>query len=324
MFNFIEENIKKFNPYWFFSNIATSLLALITFYLKSEIPFGNELSLFFSYFSLLMFFSLLFLFIAKFFRYNKKFLNHINNPKEINAFYLLPIAILIFSITSLELHTSILSSIVFWLIGFALVFFLSIYLTYKIYINKKVKVSDFNGSFLLLPFSLILISLSASFICSYIMIPSFYFISFLALGAGVLLYIPLFVISFYRFIFEKPHESNYVSLLWMDMAIISSIILGIYFLGIPLLFIFSILLWGFALWWFILMFLITLHYIKYLNLLKEQWWAIILPISFFILATYHLNSILPYNIFYVIGVPLYIVTLSIWISDILKVVLWRK
>jgi C4-dicarboxylate transporter/malic acid transport protein len=155
------------------------------------------------------------------------------------------------------------------------------------------------------------------------------FVNYFAWGAGFFLYLALFAIVLFRFIRHEPMPCGMAPSIWINLGPIGAGTSTLYalvkasdFITVKEPFLaFGLLFWGFGVWWFVMAVILTLHYLRKLNLpYSLAWWAFIFPLGAYVSATFNVGVTFGINAITNFGFALYWLLLAMWLVTGIKTV----
>jgi len=148
------------------------------------------------------------------------------------------------------------------------------------------------------------------------------FINYFAWGSGFFLYLALFAIVLYRFIRHEPMPCGIAPSIWINLGPIGAGTSTLYalvkasdFIKVKEPFLaFGLIFWGFGVWWFVMAVILTLHYMRRLNLpYSLAWWAFIFPLGAYVSATFKVGTTFGIGAITDFGFALYWLLFAMWL-----------
>ncbi len=274
-----EESIKKiptrlqFFPVMMFA-VIMGLAGLSIVYQRAHelLGFPSFLASAFSYFTIGLFFIILFTYIIKFFKYKEEVRAEFAHPIRINFFASISISFVLISILFKSINTDI--SYILFLIGAILHLFLTFY-TLSFWISKSLEMQHSNPAwFIPIVGNLIVPVGGVSYFPSSILM--FYF------SIGIFFWIIMLSIILNRIIFHKAFAAKFIPTLFIFIAPPSVGFLAYFKLTNDIDF-FALVLFNIALFFTFLLFFM---YKNFLNIkFFISWWAFTFPLATITLAT---------------------------------------
>ncbi|ADT84338.1 hypothetical protein TERMP_01363 [Thermococcus barophilus MP] len=240
------------------------------------------------------------------------------------------IALLVLSADYLLILKNLTLAKAFWLIGMSLTIFFAFLIPYLMFIQERIDIKNVTPAWFIPPVGLIVIPLSGGALIntfSGIWREVTMFINYFAWGAGFFLYLALSAIVMHRFIAHEPLPCGIAPAIWINLGPIGAGTSTLYMLVKNSEFItmkepflaFGLIFWGFDVWWFVMAIILTLHYIRKLDLpYSLAWWAFIFPLGAYVSATHNVALAFKINIIDSFGFALYWLLFALWLITGIK------
>ncbi|MBO8174271.1 MAG: C4-dicarboxylate ABC transporter [Thermococcus sp.] len=323
-------SVKDFAPSWFASVMGTGALALVSLAYSSKVSALKSVAVGLTYLNTALFFILLIPWILRWLKYREEALKDLYHPVICHFYGTIAIALLVLSADYLLILKRIALAKAFWLIGVALTIFFAFLIPYLMFIQERIDIKNVTPAWFIPPVGLIVIPLSGgalintfSGIWKEIMI----FINYSAWGAGFFLYLALFAVVMHRFIAHEPLPCGIAPAIWINLGPIGAGTSTLYMLiknsnfitAKEAFFAFGLIFWGFGVWWFVMAVVLTLHYIRKLNLpYSLAWWAFIFPLGAYVSATHNVALAFKISIIDSFGFALYWLLFALWLITGIK------
>ncbi len=323
-------NIRDFAPSWFASVMGTGALALTSKAYSSRLPALSGFAEFLVYFNTLLFFILLIPWLLRWVKYTENALKDLKHPMVSHFYGTIAVAMLVLSADYLAILNKTTIAKAFWIPGTVLTIFFALLIPYLMFVEKEIDLKSVTPAWFIPPVGLIVIPMGGAGL-----ILSFsgtareiaYAVNYFAWGAGFFLYLGLFAIVFYRFIRHEPMPCGMAPAVWINLGPIGAGTSALYalvkasdFITVkePF-FVFGLIFWGFGVWWLVMAIMITLYYIRKLNLpYSLAWWAFIFPLGAYVGATHNVGTAFGIGIIDGFGFVLYWLLLAMWLITGLK------
>lgn len=317
--------IKDFAPSWFASVMGTGALALVSEAYSGKLPPLGKFAELLTYINTVLFFVLLVPWVLRWLRYREDALGDLRHPVICHFYGTIAVAMLVLSADYLFILRREFVAVVFWATGAVLTVFFALLIPYLMFIEGKIDIRTVTPAWFIPPVGLIVIPLSGSVIASTLAGATrevTYAINYFAWGSGFFLYLALFAIVMHRFIAHEPLPCGMAPAIWINLGPLGAGTSTLYtlikasdFVTVkePFL-VFGLLLWGFGIWWLLMAILMTLHYLRKLNLpYSLAWWAFIFPLGAYVSATFNVGTTFGINAITDFGFVLYWLLLAIWL-----------
>lgn len=322
--------VKNFSPSWFASVMGTGILAITSMFYSQYIPFLKDAAYFFFYFNVFLFFILLVPWVLRWIFFKKEAMADLEHPVISNFYATVAIAIVVLAANFIVIGKDIIVGEIFWFIGtFATIFF-GLLTPYLMFRGEHVKLEHINPAWFIPPVALMVIPLVGNSLINQFsgMAQEFViFLNYFGWGAGFFIYLSLLAISMYRFILHHPLPNTLAPTIWINLGPIGAgtialinLVKNSAFVTIkePF-FVFGLIFWGFGIWWVMMAIIMTLHYVKKLNLpYAMSWWAFTFPLGAYVAASHSVANIFSIELIDYIGFALYILLLFFWIFTLAK------
>jgi len=325
-------NIKDFAPSWFASVMGTGALALVSKAYSSKLSALSGFAELLVYLNTLLFFVLMVPWLLRWVKYTENALRDLKHPVVCHFYGTVSVAMLILSADYLLILKKTAIAKAFWIPGAVLTIFFALLIPYLMFVEKEIDLKAVTPAWFIPPVGLIVIPLGGSGL-----IPSFsgtvreiaYAINYFAWGAGFFLYLGLFAIVFFRFIRHEPMPCGMAPAVWINLGPIGAGTSTLYalvkasdFITVkePF-FVFGLIFWGFGVWWLAMAAILTLHYVRKLNLpYSLAWWAFIFPLGAYVSATHNVGVAFGIGAIDGFGFALYWLLLAMWLVTSVKTV----
>ncbi|CAB49718.1 TDT family transporter [Pyrococcus abyssi] len=322
--------IREFPPSWFASVMGTGALALVSLAYSSRLDLLKNLSIFLTYLNTLVFFLLLIPWILRWVLYKENAIKDLKHPMMCHFYGTIGIAMLVLSADYLMILGKVNVAKTFWTLGTGITIFFSLLIPYLMFIEKEINVKNITPAWFIPPVGLIVIPLTGAPLLSHfsgITKEVAYLINYFSWGSGFFLYLALFAIVMYRFILHEPLPCGIAPAIWINLGPIGAGTSTLYaliknneFIRIkePLL-VLGLIFWGFGVWWLAMAILMTLYYIRNLNLpYSLAWWAFIFPLGAYVSATHNVAVTFGIGVIDSFGFTLYWFLLLLWVVTGIK------
>ena len=292
---------QHFSPAWFASVMGTAVIPLALSFIKA--PWVQPVSVAFLIFSFVLFVVFLIPWTAKFFLAPGNVKKDLNHPIASNFYPTMPISLVLFSLNLLKFPTlffskqvSITLAYYLWLVGSIGIFLMGFIILIHIFKHQEIKLPHANFGWYIPPVSKLIIPIAGFELAA--KLPQHaefaFLLSMISLGVGFFLFLFVGAAVYHRYIYHELPMSKFAPTFFIGIApaaIISVILFKMMhlfqhhsFFGIdPVAFstmakigIFTT--WGFAAWWFIMALIVTIYYMKALDLpYALSWWAFTFP-----------------------------------------------
>ncbi|WP_297534894.1 tellurite-resistance/dicarboxylate transporter [Thermococcus sp.] len=317
--------VKDFAPSWFASVMGTGALALVSLAYSQRLYLLKEIAVTLTYLNTALFLILLVPWSIRWIKYRENALSDLRHPVISHFYGTIAVAMLVLSADYLFIVKNVITAKAFWFVGTTLTVFFALLIPYIMFVEKEVDIKAVTPAWFIPPVGLIVIPLSGSRIAvmySGTVREVLYAVNYFAWGSGFFLYLALFSIVMYRFIRHEPMPCGMAPAIWINLGPIGagtstlySLISASTFLRVkePF-FAFGLIFWGFGVWWLIMAVVMTLHYIRRLNLpYSLAWWAFIFPLGAYVSATHNVGKTLGIGAIDAFGFALYWLLLSLWV-----------
>ncbi|WP_456453702.1 tellurite-resistance/dicarboxylate transporter [Thermococcus sp.] len=325
-------NIKDFAPSWFASVMGTGALALVSKVYSSKLSILGSVARGLTYFNTALFFILLIPWVLRWLKYRKNAMDDLYHPLVCHFYGTIAIAMLVLSADYLLILGDSSIARIFWLMGMPLTIFFSFLIPYLMFIQERIDIKNVTPAWFIPPVGLIVIPLSGAPLMG--TFQGFWkefavTVNYFAWGARFFLYLALFAIVMHRFIAHEPLPCGIAPAIWINLGPIGAGTSTLYmliknseFITVKELFFgFGFIFWGFGVWWLAMAIIMTLHYLRRLNLpYSLSWWAFIFPLGAYVSATFNVGKILGLNIIINFGFALYWLLFALWIITGIKTV----
>ena len=212
----------------------------------------------------------------------------------------------------------------FWFAGAITVIVIEMLIMLITFMERHIQLEHINPSWFLGATGLLLIPGTGAGIVSvpYLRDLALFLFDF-TFGAGFFIYLALFAIWMYRFILHAPLKGNRIPLFWINLGPIGAFLTSIstYYYGIFGLHdsttLFALLFFGNGVWWFFMALLITLYYLRRMNIpYRTAWWSFTFPVGQFLVGSYFLNSIIGYRSIDEFVMFLYAILIILWVINV--------
>ncbi len=326
--------VKNFTPSWFASIMGTGILAITSLFYAQYIPFLKNLAFALFYFNIVFFFILLVPWILRWLFFRKEALKDLEHPITSNFYATIAISMLVLAADFIVVGQNITIGEVFWFIGTFFTILFGILTPFLMFKSEQVKLDHINPAWFIPPVGLIVIPIAGSLIIPHvsgILQELVIFLNYFGWGSGFFIYLALFAIAMYRFIIHQPLPNTLAPTIWINLGPIGAgtvalvnIIKNSSFIAVkePF-FAFGFLFWGFGIWWVILAIIMTLHYIKKLNLpYAMSWWAFTFPLGAYVAASHTISLLFKIQLIDYIGFALYGLLAVFWLATLIKTLIY--
>jgi len=326
-------NTKNFAPSWFASVMGTGGLALVSNAYSKYLLVLKNFGIFLTYLNTVLFFVLLIPWIHRWIRFREDATRDLYHPMISHFYGTIAIGLLVLSADYLLILKSFIISFYLWIAGTILTILFSFLIPYLMFIQKDIDLKNVTPAWFIPPVGLIVIPLSGGFFINYFdgMIREILvFINYFAWSSGFFLYLALFSVVMYRLITHEPMPCGMAPSIWINLGPIgvgtSTLIILVknsYFISTKDMFFgIAMILWGFGVWWFFMAVIMTIHYIKNLNLpYSLAWWAFIFPLAAYVSGTHSVANAFQLAFVDYFGFSLYFFLLTLWLITSIKTII---
>ena len=324
--------IRDFAPSWFASIMGTGALALVSLAYSGKIAVLKNVAVGLTYLNTALFFVLLIPWSLRWLKYREEATKDLYHPVVCHFYGTIAIAMLVLSADYLLILKNVAIAKAFWLIGTPLTVFFALLIPYLMFIQEKIDVKNVTPAWFIPPVGLIVVPLSGGPLIGMfhglwreVMV----LVNYFAWGSGFFLYLGLFAIVLFRFIRHEPMPCGMAPAIWINLGPIGAGTSTLYALvkNSPFItakepfFAFGLIFWGFGLWWLAMAVIMTLHYIRKLNLpYSLAWWAFIFPLGAYVSATHNVGMAFGIEVIDSLGFALYWLLLALWLITGVKTV----
>ena len=319
--------IKDFAPSWFASVMGTGALALVSMAYSHRIPALNEFAKFLVYLNTALFFILLVPWALRWILYREEAIRDLYHPVLGNFYGTIGVASLVLSADWLSIFANERLAWAFWIFGVPFVLLFAFLIPYIVFTGEGIDTRNITPAWFIPPVGLIVIPISGAklmALSSGATRELVALINYFAWGSGFFLYLALFAIVLYRFIKHEPMPCGIAPSIWINLGPIGAGTSTLYALvgssnfipdgGREALLVFGLLFWGFGVWWFVMAVILTLHYVRKLNLpYSLAWWAFIFPLGAYVSATFKVGTTFGIGAITNFGFVLYWLLLGMWL-----------
>ena len=320
-------NVRNFAPSWFASVMGTGALALVSGAYSHRVSALNEFAKFLVYLNTALFFVLLVPWTLRWIRYREEAVRDLYHPVLGNFYGTIGVASLVLSADWLFILTNERLAWAFWLFGVPFVLLFAFLVPYLVFMREGIDTRNITPAWFIPPVGLIVIPISGArlmALSSGTVKELMTFINYFAWGSGFFLYLGLFAIVLYRLIRHEPMPCGIAPSIWINLGPIGAGTSTLYALvgnsnflpdvGREALLVFGLLFWGFGVWWFVMAAILTLHYVRKLNLpYSLAWWAFIFPLGAYVSATFKVGTTFDIGAITNFGFALYWLLLAMWL-----------
>ncbi|WP_457752021.1 tellurite-resistance/dicarboxylate transporter [Thermococcus sp.] len=317
--------IKDFAPSWFASVMGTGALALVSKAYSSKLLTLKGFAEFLVYLNTLLFFIFLVPWTLRWIKYREEALKDLYHPVLGNFYGTIGVASLVLSADWLFIFGNKKLAWAFWLLGVPFVLLFAFLIPYIVFTGDGIDTKNITPAWFIPPVGLIVIPISGAklmTLSSGTVKELMAFINYFTWGAGFFLYLALFAIVLYRFIKHEPMPCGIAPSIWINLGPIGAGTSTLYalvkasdFIKVKEPFLaFGLIFWGFGVWWLTMAAILTIHYIRKLNLpYSLAWWAFIFPFGAYVGATFKVGTTFGINAITDFGFALYWLLLVMWL-----------
>lgn len=320
-------NVRNFAPSWFASVMGTGTLALVSLAYSSRLPGLKGLAVALTYLNTALFFIFLIPWLLRWLRYREEATKDLYHPVVCHFYGTIAIAMLVLSADYLLILGNVSIAKAFWLVGMPLTIFFALLIPYIMFTRGEIDVKSVTPAWFIPPVGLIVIPLSGAPLIGTFSVPwreAMVLVNYFAWGSGFFLYLGLFAIVLFRFIRHEPMPCGMAPSIWINLGPIGAGTSTLYALvrnssflpgGAREAFLaFGLLFWGFGVWWLAMAVIMTLHYIRRLNLpYSLAWWAFIFPLGAYVSATHNVGTAFGIGAIDSLGFALYWLLFGLWL-----------
>ncbi|WP_457742736.1 tellurite-resistance/dicarboxylate transporter [Thermococcus sp.] len=318
-------NVRGFAPSWFASVMGTGALALVSEAYSSKLPSLKGLAEGLTILNTAIFFVLLVLWSLRWIKYREEAVRDLYHPILGNFYGTIGVASLVLSADWLFILKNETLGWAFWLFGVPFVLLFAFLIPYIVFTGEGIDTKNITPAWFIPPVGLIVIPISGArlmALSSGTAKELMAFINYSSWGSGFFLYLALFAVIMYRFIRHEPMPCGIAPSIWINLGPIGAGTSTLYALVKASGFIklkepflaFGLIFWGFGVWWFVMAVILTLHYIRKLNLpYSLAWWAFIFPLGAYVSATFKVGETFGISAIKDFGFALYWLLLTMWL-----------
>jgi len=292
---------QHFNPAWFASVMGTAVIPLALSFIESS--WVQPLSMALMILSVILFLLFLLPWTVRFFLYPAAVKKDLNHPIAANFFPTMPICLILFSLNLMKFPTMFFSQEIsltlayyLWLAGSFGIYLMGFIILTHIFKHEEIKLPHANFGWYIPPVSKLLIPIAGFELAEKLADKAEFAItiSMISFGVGCFLFLFVGAAVYHRYIYHELPMSRFAATFFIGIAptaIISVILFKMIhlfqhqsYLGIDSAAFISfakigiLMTWGFAAWWFIMALIITIYYLKVLELpYALSWWAFTFP-----------------------------------------------
>lgn len=316
-----------FQTSWFSIVMGMGVFITSTYLLgvKFSIDFLITLARILSYLNFTLFLFLISIFILKFIFFFPLIKKDFTDPIKANFYVTLGIAALSLATNFYEVLNKQILYYPLWIFGALTVNIIVIINMMNSFLGSHIRIEHINPSWFLMSTGLLLVPGTGIGIAKLLgygdfTIPLFDF----SFGTGLLLYLALFSVWIYRFILHEPLKGDRLPLFWINLGPIGASLTSLinYYYSTSLLkgvvSFFLILFFGAGSWWFLISLIVTMYYIRRVNIsYKTIWWSFVFPLGQFLVAAILLENYNFYSNLEWYLIFLYAVLVSLWVTNII-------
>ncbi len=317
--------VRNFAPSWFAMVMGTGVFAITSMFYSEYISFLKYVAFFLYYLNIILFFFLLIPWVLRWVLFRERAMRDLKDPVLSNFYATIAIAMLVLSSDFMAIGKAPLFAEIFWFVGVPLTVFFAILTPYIVFTGEDVKIDHINPAWFIPPVGLIVIPMSGSLLVGNfggITKEAIIFFNYFGWGSGFFLYLSLLAVCMYRFILHRPLPSILAPTIWINLGPIGAgslalvnIVSASSFIHIkePF-FVFALIFWGFGIWWFIMAVVMTVHYLKKIDLpYALSWWAFTFPLGAYVASSHVLSGIFNMSLLDHIGFALYWLLVLMWV-----------
>ncbi len=333
---------QNFNPAWFASIMGTAVIPLAISFINA--PWVKPVSITFLILSLILFVVFLIPWTAKFILAPENVKKDLNHPIASNFYPTMPICLVLFSLNLMKFptfffseETSIRLAYYLWLAGAFGIYLMGFIILIHIFKHQEIELSHANFGWYIPPVSKLIVPIAGFELAA--KFPQYteftVTLSMISLGVGFFLFLFVGAAVYHRYIYHELPMSKFAPTFFIGIAptaILSVILFKMMvlfqhhvffgvdptaFMTIAKLGIFAS--WGFSAWWFVMALIVTLYYIKALDLpYALSWWAFTFPSGALCISsgiTWKATQFELIHTFYILNVTFLLV---VWILVLLR------
>ncbi|MDX2508641.1 MAG: hypothetical protein QNK28_03730 [Desulfobacterales bacterium] len=292
---------QHFNPAWFASIMGTAVIPLALSFIESS--WVRPVSMALIVLSVILFILFLLPWTIRFFLYPAAVKKDLNHPVATNFFPTMPICLILFSLNLIKFPTmffnqelSLKLAYYLWLAGSFGIYLMGFIILTHIFKHQEIKLPHANFGWYIPPVSKLIIPIAGFELAEKLADKAEFAItiSMISFGVGFFLFLFVGAAVYHRYIYHELPMSRFAATFFIGIAptaIISIILFKMIhlfqhqsYLGIESAAFISLakigilMTWGFAAWWFIMALIITIYYLKALELpYALSWWAFTFP-----------------------------------------------
>jgi len=324
------EIVKNFTPSWFASIMGTGILAITSLFYSQYLPPLKQFAYMLFYFNVVLFFVLLVPWILRWIIFTKEAVRDLKHPIISNFYPTISVGMLVLAANFMVIEKNVFLGEIFWFLGTILTIFFGVLTPYIMFRGEHVKLEHINPAWFIPPVGLIVVPIAGSSL-----IPLFtglvkeviIFLNYFSWGAGFFIYVALLAVCVYRFILHEPLPNVLAPTIWINLGPIGAgtvslinLVKNSAFITLkePF-FVFGLIFWGFGIWWVFIAILMTLHYLKKLQLpYAMSWWAFTFPLGAYVASSHLVSLLFGIKIVDFIGFMLYMLLLIFWSITLIK------
>lgn len=301
--------VKHFNPAWFASVMGTAVIPLALSFIKT--PIVRPVAAFFMVSSIVMFTIIFIPWLIRFFSDFEEVKKDFNHPIAGNFFPTMPISLIVLALDFLKypdllfpVHLSRSIALYLWIAGAIGIYLFGFIILTTIFKHRGIELSHANFGWYIPPVSKLIIPVAGFELVSHFpnLMELTFGLSIISLGVGFFLFIFVGAAVYHRYIYHELPMSRFASTFFIGIAptaIIGVIVFKMMHLFAhtnaldisseiftPLAKLTLLVNWGFSLWWMVMAIIVTIYYIRQIELpYALSWWAFTFPLGAQCVAT---------------------------------------
>jgi len=333
--------VRNFSPAWFASVMGTGILANTSMFYSSYLPFLRYIAVILWIFNVLLFVVLLVPWVMRWIKYPENAMSDLTHPVNSHFYPTIGIGFIVVAGNFLQIgkiyigaYPSLVVANVFWVIGSLVTVFFAFLLPYLQFSRSHLKIEHVNPAWFLPTVALMIVPLIGAPVLrtwSAAWQEPLLVFNYFCWSSGFFLYLLLGAIVLYRLIFHEPLPSRLAPTIWINLGPTGAGVMALLALSklsnssvqIPTagLDLFSLIFWSFGIWWLGISIIMTLHYVRRIELpYAMSWWAFIFPLGAYIGASYMLYQVYDMAVLWWIGFVLYWLLFGLWGLTLLRTI----
>ncbi len=327
--------IRNFSPAWGAAVMGTGITAITSCQMGLK-----GLGIFLFYLNIVMFFTILTLWVLRFVLYPDAIRKDLNHPIVAHFFPTVPIGALVLASDFLivgkgcmDYQTAVYWAKVIWLFGMVGTIFFAVLITALVFIHPSIDMTHGNCGWLIPPVGAIVIPTSGALLVPYwssaTVSQYMLLICVISWGIGFFYYLFLNASLIHRFIYHELPPKQLAATMWIGLGPVGVGVISLNnivhaALKVPVfssffshsvgaLHLFSAVFWGFGVFWFLVTVILTLYYLVKVSIpYAMSWWAFTFPLGAYTAATFVLYKEIGLTGIKYYGALLFVLLLFFW------------